>query len=89
MTTKELWEDFVEIYLMEGEQRKQNSKHHDKQLNKIDIMTAFSVFVNYHSDTCIKILKNTQLTSQLWRDLTKRYDVTKLYINEEKLYHLL
>ena len=52
-------------------------------------MTAFSLFVNYNSHTCIKILKDTQLTSQLWRDLIKRYDITKLYINEEKLYQLL
>jgi hypothetical protein len=89
MTTKELWEDFIEIYLIEGEQRKQNSKFHDKQLNKIDVMTAFSLFVNYNSHTCISILKDTQLTSQLWRELNKRYDVTKLYIDEEKLYQLL
>ena len=89
MSTKELWEDFVEIYLIEGEQRKQNSKYHDKQLNKIDVMTAFSLFVNYYSDNCIKILKDTQLTNQLWRELNKRYDVTKLYINEQKLYQLL
>jgi hypothetical protein len=89
MSTKELWEDFVEIYLIEGEQRKQNSKYHDKQLNKIDVMTAFSIYVNYNSDNCIKVLKDTQLTSQLWRDLIKRYDVTKLYIDEQKLYRLL
>ena len=89
MSTKELWEDFVEIYLIEGEQRKQNSKYHDKQLNKIDLMTAFSIYVNYNSNNCIKILKDTQLTSQLWRDLIKRYDITKLYIDEQKLYRLL
>jgi hypothetical protein len=89
MSTKELWEDFVNIYLIEGEQRKQNSKYHDKQLYKIDVMTAFSLYVNYNSNNCISILKDTQLTSQLWRDLIKRYDVSKLYINEEKLYQLL
>jgi len=89
MSTKELWEDFKKTYLIEGDQRKQNSKYHDKQLNKIDLMTAFSIYVNYNSDTCIKILKDTQLTSQLWQDLIKRYDITKLYINEAKLYKLL
>ena len=89
MSTKELWENFVNIYLIEGKQRKQNSKYHDKQLNKIDVMTAFSLFVNYNSDNCIKVSKDTQLTSQLWRDLIKRYDITKLYIDEQKLYRLL
>jgi hypothetical protein len=89
MSTKELWEDFVNIYLMEGEQRKQKSKYHDKQLNKVDVMTAFSIVLNYNTDTCIKIIKDTELTSYLWRDLIKRYDVTKLYIDEEKLYQLL
>lgn len=89
MEIKNLWEQFEKEYLFVGETRRQNSKYHDKQLNRIDVMNCFSVFVNYNSDVCIHIIKDTHLTSHFWRDLIKRYDLTKLYINEEKLYQLL
>ncbi len=89
MEIKNLWEEFEKTYLYEDVERRQNSKYHNKQLNKIDVVNAFSIFVNYNSEVCIHIIKDTQLTTQLWRDLCKRYDMTKLYINEEKLYQLL
>ena len=88
MNIKNLWEQFETEYLFVGEPRLQNSKYHDKQLNRIDCITAFSIFVNYHSDRCIHILKDTHLTSYFWRDLVKRYDLKNLYINKGKL-HLL
>jgi hypothetical protein len=89
MEIKKLFEDFEKQYLFVGDQRVQNSKYNDKKLNKIDIMNSFSVFVNYHSDTCIHILKDTQLTSHLWRDLCKKYDMTRLYLNYNKLFNLI
>jgi len=89
MEIKNLWEEFIDEYLFEGVERNQHSSYNDKQLNKIDVMTCFSVFVNYHSDICIHICKDKQLTGLLWRDLCKRYDMTRLYINEERLYKLL
>jgi len=89
MNIKKLWDEFEKTYLYEAELRPQNSKYVDKQLNRIDVMNAFSVFVNYHNDTCIYILKDTQLCSYFWRDLKKRYDLTKLYLNEEKLDNLI
>jgi hypothetical protein len=89
MEIKKLFEDFEKHYLFVGDERVQNSKYHDKKLNKIDVMNSFSVFVNYHSNTCIHILKDTQLTTQLWRDLCKKYDMTKLNLNYEKLYNLI
>jgi hypothetical protein len=89
MEIKNLWEQFVDEYLFEGVERNQHSNYNDKQLYRVDVITAFSVFVNYNMDKCIHILKDRQLTGLLWRDLCKRYDMTRLYINEEKLYQLL
>ena len=89
MSTKELWEEFEKTYLVNGDERPQNSKHHDKQLNKIDVMNSFSIYINYHSNVCINLMKDTQLTSYFWRDLNNRKDIKSLYINELKLYELL
>ncbi len=87
MNIKNLFNDFEKQFLYISDRPK--PKQSDKQINKIDIMTAFSVFVNYHSDKLIRILKDTQLTSYLWRDIKKRYDLTKLYLNYDKLHNLI
>jgi hypothetical protein len=87
MNIKNLWDDFEKTYLYTSDRVKYC--YEDKKLNKIDVMNAFSVLVNYHSDTCIHILKDTQLCSYFWRDLKKRYDLTKLYLRYDKLHNLI
>ena len=88
MNIKNLFEDFEKQYLYVGEPRKP-SRFEDKQLNKIDVMYAFSCYVNYHSDTCIYIIKDTNLSTLLFNDIKKKYDLTRLYLNYEKLHELI
>ena len=89
MSIKNLWEDFEKYYLFEGKDRPQNSKYHDKNLNRVDVINAFSIYVNYHSQVCIHITTDRQLTSYFWDDLIKRKNMKSLYLNESKLHDLL
>ena len=88
MNIKNLFEDFEKTYLYVGEPRRP-SRFEDKQLNRIDVMYAFSCYVNYHSDTCIYIVKDTQLCSHLWREINIKYDLTRLYLNYDRLHQLI
>lgn len=87
MDLKNLFNQFEKQYLYVNDTKRY--KGADKEISKAEVMTFFSVYVNYHSDKCIHIIKDTQLTTYLWRDLKKRYDLTKLFINEEMIYNLI
>ena len=87
MDFKKLFNQFENQYLYVSDVKKY--KGADKELSKAEVMSFFSAYVNYHSDKCIHIIKDTQLITSLWRDLKKRYDLTKLFINEEKIYNLI
>ena len=88
MNIKYLFWDFEKTYLYVGEPR-QPGKFTDKQLNRIDVMYAFSSYVNYNSDTCIYIVKDTNISSYIWRYLKSKYDLTSLYLNYDKLHQLI
>ena len=88
MDIQNLWEQFKKQYLIVGEPRK-SGRLYDKQLYKIDMVYAFSVYVNYHYDTCIHIVKDRQLSSQLWNEIKNTHDLTRLYIRYEKLRELI
>lgn len=88
MNIKNLFEDFENEYLYIGEKRQPN-KFNDKEIHKIDIMYAFSAYVNYHSDSCIYIIKDSNLCSHLFRDIKKRYDLTSLYLRYDKLHQII
>ena len=88
MNIKNLFEDFEKQYLYVGEPRKP-SRFEDKQLNRIDLMYAFSCFINYNRDTTIYIVKDTNISSYIWNYLKSKYDLTKLYLNYEKLHQLI
>jgi len=87
MNIKNLWEDFEKTYLFVGDTRE--GKWVDTKISKIDIMNSFSIFVNYNSNVCIHILKDKQLINHLWREILIKYDLTKLYLRENKLFELI
>ena len=87
MDFNNLFELFEKQFLYTSD--KKRYKGADKQISKVEIMTFFSVFVNYHSDRCIHVLKNTKLTTDLWRRITSKYDLTKLFLNQDKIYNFI
>ena len=88
MNIKNLFEDFEKTYLYVGEPR-QPGKFEDKQLNMFDVMYAFSSYVNYNSNTCIYIVKDTNISSYIWHHLKSKYDLTSLYLNYDRLHQLI
>ena len=87
MNIKNLFDDFEKTYLFTSDREKH--RWEDKKISKIDILNAFSVYVNYHSDTCIHILKDTQLCSYLWRIVKIKYDLNRLYLDYDKINQLI
>ena len=87
MDLKKLFVDFENQFLYVSDRL--HYKGEDKKISKIEIMTFFSVFVNYHSDKCIYVMKNTKLTTELWRNIKRKYDLTKLFLNQEKIYNFM
>ena len=87
MNIKNLFEDFEREYLYVGEPR--HGKFQDKELNKIEMMYAFGSYLSYHTDSCIYIIKDTNLSTLLFNDIKKKYDLTRLYLNYEKLHELI
>lgn len=87
MDLKEKWEEFEKTYLYTSDRVK--SKYEDRQISKLDIINAFSYFYNSDRVDCVHILKDTQLTSYFWRLIKLKYDLTKLYINYDRLHELL
>ena len=70
MEIKKYFEDFEKQFLYEGDKRK-SSRFEDKELNRFDLFYAFSCYVNYHTDTCIYIIKDANLCSYFWRDIKR------------------
>ena len=87
MNIKYLFEDFEKQYLFTSDREKH--RWEDKRISRAEILNCFSIFVNYHSDRCIHILKDTQISNWCWRVIKMKYDLKTLYINYDKIYQLI
>ena len=87
MNIKYLFEDFETIYLYVSDRKKH--KYEDKKISREEVMNCFSIFVNYHSDECIHIIKDIQLSNWIWREIKKKYNLNTLYINYDRIHQLI